>query len=338
MPQPGVRMSFERPFWVICALFFVPLAILVARRFKSILTLDTPLGPPGGIPFSPPANLGALMKLLGGLELAGALLFFIAAAGPRFTFTETLWLSRGADLIFVLDISPSMAGLDMEGRSRFDLARELVRDFAAQRPGDAVGLAAVGSDAALLLPPTVDREALLARLENLRIGELGEGTALGLGIATAALHRRDSSAPRRVLTLITDGENNAGAIHPETAAALLPGRGVSFWIMGVGSAGEVAIDYVDPLTRRRRTGTFESRFNPESLRAIARAGEGTYIAAPQAEALGAAFARLDEEELVIRRPGFRARTQPFHLPVLLAALGASLSAGIIRRFILGALW
>jgi Ca-activated chloride channel family protein len=231
-----------------------------------------------------------------------------------------------------------MAGLDMEGRSRFDLARDLVRDFADKRPSDAVGLAAVGSDAALLLPPTVDREALLARLENLRIGELGEGTALGMGIATAALHLRDSSAPRRVLTLITDGENNAGAIHPGTAAALLPGLGVSFWIMGVGSGGEVAIDYVDPLTRRRRTGTFESRFNAESLRAVARAGEGTYLAAPQAEAFSAAFARLDEEELVIRRSGLRAQTRPFHVPVLLAALGASLLVRIVRRFILGALW
>jgi Ca-activated chloride channel family protein len=241
-----------------------------------------------------------------------------------------------------------MAGQDMNGRSRFDTARDLVRDFASERPSDAIGLVAVGNDASLLVPPTVDRDALFSRLDGLRIGELGDGTALGMGLGIAALHIRNSTAPRRAVALITDGENNAGAIHPETAAAALQnaqtstgdpasyGGPVSLWVIGVGGGGEVPIDYVDPVTRIRRTGTFDSRFNAESLRAIAQSGGGQYIAAPSAEAFSRAFSRIDEGELIIRRSGTINRTRSFQVPLIAAALVLICAARFLRRYILGA--
>jgi Ca-activated chloride channel family protein len=155
-----------------------------------------------------------LVKIIRFLDLTGVFALFIAAAGPIFISTELVWLNRGADMLFVVDVSPSMAGIDMNGRSRFDVARDLVREFAEARPSDAIGLVAVGNDASLLVPPTVDRGALFSRLDSLRLGELGDGTALGMGLGIAALHIRNSAAPRRAVALITDGENNAGAIHP----------------------------------------------------------------------------------------------------------------------------
>jgi Ca-activated chloride channel family protein len=310
---------------------------LVSRYFKPLFTLEIPLGPPGGIPFKSPVNLDFFIRLLRILELAGVLLLFIAAAGPRFVHTEAVWLSRGADILFVVDISPSMAGMDMNGRSRFDVARELVRDFALRRPSDAIGLAAVGEDAALLLPLTTDRESLLARLDTLAVGELGDGTALGLGLATAGLHMGRPGAPRRAVVLITDGENNAGSVHPETAAAMLAKMDVSLWVIGVGSRGEIPVNYVDPLTRVRRTGTFESRFNPESLERIALSGEGTWIYAPQVEAFSSAFSRLDQGEMTIRRSGVSRRTDPFHGIFIAGGLFLILGVRLIRRLALGAL-
>jgi Ca-activated chloride channel family protein len=276
------------------------------------------------------------MRVLRFLEYGGVFLLAAGAAGPVSKTTETFWLNQGADILFVLDTSPSMAGIDMDGKSRFDAARHLIRAFAESRPADAIGLTAVGSDAALLLPPTADREALFSRLETLGIAELGDGTALGMGIAVAALHLEKSAAPRRAVVLVTDGENNAGAVHPETAAALLPGRGISLWVIGIGSSGEVPIDYVDPVTRMRRTGAFESRFHPENLAALCRAGEGTYIPAPSAEALAAAFSRLSGEEMVVGRSGLFTRRKPCHVPVLISALALLMAARGIRTLFLGA--
>jgi Ca-activated chloride channel family protein len=171
------------------------------------------------------------------------------------------------------------------------------------------------------------------------MGELGDGTALGLGLAIAAQHlsRRGGSgrlSPSAVL--ITDGENNAGGINPETAAALFPGLGISLWIIGVGSRGEVPFTYVDPRTRIQQTGFFDSRFDAGALEGLARKGGGTWLAAPSAESFAAAFTALDEGEMTISRSGRMVRREPLYRPFAAAALILLVLARFIRRVILGA--
>jgi Ca-activated chloride channel family protein len=341
-----IMIGFEYPLFLLGFLILIPLIFFFTRRTRHAFVLLLPLGAPGGVPFNSSSKYGRVVKILFGAELAAAALLFLAAAGPERRINTTVWLGRGADILFVLDISPSMAGLDMgggsggdgrNGGSRFNTARNLVRDFAAKRPSDAVGLAALGSDAALLVPPTVDRRSLDERLEKLQLGELGDGTALGMGLAVAARHLQNSPASRRSVILITDGENNAGPINPETAAALLAEGGISLWVIGLGSGGEIPIDYVDPFTRMRRTGTFDSRFNDASLLALSRAGGGIYIAAPTADALASAFSRISREELTVSRSGTVIHRYPLRTPLIAAGLILCGLAEFIRRFILGAL-
>jgi Ca-activated chloride channel family protein len=107
-------------------------------------------------------------------------------------------------------------------------------------------------------------------------------------------------------------------------------------VIGLGSGGEIPIDYVDPATRMRRTGVFESRFDPESLKALCAAGEGTYIPAPSAESLAAAFDRINKEEMVLSRSGLFVRRKPCHTPFILAALGILVLVRLIRKYVLGA--
>jgi Ca-activated chloride channel family protein len=280
--------------------------------------------------------LAGIIKFLLALEYIGVFLLFIAASGPVIKISETVWLNRGADILFVLDVSPSMAAIDMDGSNRFNAARRLLKDFAGQRPSDGIGLVAVGDDAALLIPPTTDRDLLASRLENLRIGEMGNGTALGMGIAIAAYHLEKSKAPRRAVVLISDGENNAGAIQPETAAAMLKEINASLWVIGVGSGGEVPIDYVDPYTRMRRSGLIDSHYDRDALTRIAASGGGTWIQAPSADAFAAAFARIDDQELLVRRSSAVTRKHPFHRPFILTALALVAASRFIRRFFLGA--
>jgi Ca-activated chloride channel homolog len=329
-------MTLERPLLLIAALIIFPLAIALAKKLGSPFTASVPLGPPGGTPFKAPYNLTGIIKTLYALEYCGIFLLFIGAAGPVMKISETVWLNRGADILFVLDISPSMAAIDMDGSNRFNAARRLLMDFADRRPSDGIGLVTVGDDAALLIPPTTDRALLAERLENLRIGEMGNGTALGMGIAVAAYHLEKSKAPRRAVVLISDGENNAGAIHPETAAAMLKEVNASLWVIGVGSGGEVPIDYVDPYTRMRRTGLIDSFYDRDALARIAASGGGTWIQAPSADAFAAAFARVDDQELLVRRSSAVTRKRPFHQPFILTALVLVAASRFVRRFFLGA--
>ena len=328
-----MSFSFDNPFLAVAAFILIPLAAFVLSRLKNPFTASIPLGAPGGVPFKTP-QISGLVKLLKVLEVAGVFLLFFSAADPVIKTPETVWLNRGADIIFILDVSPSMAAIDMNGENRFNAACSLIREFAARRPSDSIGLVAVGGDAALLVPPTPDRETLYLRLESLRIGELGNDTALGMGLSTAAYHLEKSSAKRKAAVLITDGENNAGSVHPETAAGMLRDMDVSFWVIAVGSAGEVPIDYIDPYTRIRRTGTFDSRFDAESLRRLSITGGGTYVAAPSSQAFAAAFTQFDDSEITIQIPRIINRRRSLSLFLLILACAALFAVRLTRRVFL----
>jgi Ca-activated chloride channel family protein len=327
-------VSFDLPLIAAAAFILIPLGAFVLARLQNPFVATVPLGAPGGTHFKT-SQMSGVVKLLKIMGFAGITLLFLSAAGPAVKKSETVWLNRGADIIFILDVSPSMAALDMDGKNRYNLARSLLADFANRRPSDTIGLVAVGEEASLLVPPTSDREALSLRLDRLRIGELGDGTALGMGIAVAAYHLEKSNAKRKAAVLITDGENNAGWIHPETAAEMLYDIGASFWVIAVGTAGEVPIDYIDPYTRIRRSGTFDSRFDMESLRHLSAAAKGTFIFAPTTEAFTAAFAQLDNSEMTVQRARvvnrLRSSFLQFFIPaVLLLAAGRFVRRGLMR--------
>ena len=331
-----MSLSFDSPLLAVSAVIIIPLAALILSRLKNPFVALIPLGAPGGVPFNS-SQIGGIVKFLRAMELTGILLLFLSASGPSIKSSETVWLNRGADIIFILDSSPSMAALDMDGNNRFNTGRKLLVEFAHRRPSDNIGLVAVGEDAVLLLPPASDRETLSFRLDQLRIGELGDGTALGMGLAVAAFHLEKSNAKRKVAVLITDGENNAGAIHPETAASMLREIGVSFWVIAVGSTGEVPIDYLDPYTKIRRTGIFDSRYDTESLRRLSAAGGGTFIAAPSVDSFAAAFSKLDDSEITVQRSRVINRLRSCSLQFLIPAILLLAAVRFIRRNVLGAM-
>lgn len=330
-------LSLERPLVLILGVAAVGGVSLFLRSRKYAAAVPVSLGPPGSEPFKPPIGVGAIVTVMRVAEFIGILSLFVAASGPISVTDQVVWLARGGDILFVLDCSPSMSGRDMDGRSRFETAKQLIRGFVEERGADAVGLIAVGGDAALLIPPTVDRRAFNARLDSLSIAELGDGTALGSGLSIAALHLRSSRAPRRAAVLITDGENNAGEIHPATAAAALKAVGVSLWIIGVGSSGQVAIDYIDPETGKRRVGMLDSRFDGNFLRSIASAGGGSYLNAPTASALSDAFASFSASSAFPVASRTEPRIEPLYLPFVVVGLALVSISRILRRQMLGGL-
>jgi len=330
------NIDFDRPVFAVIAVL-LPFIILFCRRFfRSAFSLFISLGPPDGESFKAPARTGIFLKLVNFAEIAGVFLLAFALSGPVVITNNPVYLDRGTDLLFILDCSPSMAGLDIDGRSRFEAAQKMISDFSTTHPADAIGLVGVGSDAALLVPPTTDRNTLIKRLYSLKVGELGDGTSLGTGISVAAFHLNNSYAPRKAAVLITDGENNAGAINPETAAELLARESVNFYVIAVGTNGQVPIDYIDPFTNIRRTGTFDSRFETAALNLLAESGNGTFIPAPSAAAFADAFSRINKSELTVTRTGIRGKRVPIHNFLLVLGIALMAGAFFIKKFVLKA--
>lgn len=307
-------LAFDRP-WALALLALVPVLAALRRFLRSswgsiAFPIDGagPLAAPGATPLAAPsAPPGATPFVARSLRAARGLALWLglaatalAAAGPAIVDRRTLYLSRGNEVVFVLDVSPSMAASDF-APTRLDAAKAIIGDFLAKRRNETVGLVAFGGEAALACPPTMDYAALAARLAAQEPGSFGEGTAIGAGIAVAVAHVARSGAPEKHIVLLTDGENNAGSIDPEAAAQAAARYSIYLSVIGIGSRGDVPLVYVDPATGAARKGTYRSDFDRAPLESLARTGGGLYYAAEDADSLVAAFESLSERSASLAR-------------------------------------
>lgn len=315
-----------------------PLSLWLGERLaRSGRGLRLPLAVPGGERFDGAPLVWRLARGLGllltGLGLAA---LGLAAAGPFQTSRVPLYTERGNAIMIVLDLSPSMAAADFSP-TRLGAAKAIVKEFLATRRNESVGIVVFGAEASLVAPPTLDHAALASRLDGLEAGSLGEGTALGPGIAVAAASVLRASGPERHLILLSDGEANAGAIAPATAAAAASRAGIRVAVVGVGSRGDAPIEYLDPATGERRTGTYRSSFDAAVLEGIARAGGGEYYAASDAVALERAFDSLGARSATGGAARSVVRGESLAAPLLLLALAALALARLLDLAAGGAL-
>jgi Ca-activated chloride channel family protein len=296
-----------------------------------------------------PSDAGLLWRLAYAVSLlAGAfawLCIAVAAAGPALVVERELSSYSDFDLIVTLDVSPSMAAMDIEPNRlegaitilRTLLPRGAAEGGAGSLRGAALGLVGFGANAALLCPPTTDYERFDNALGLLKPGLLGDGTAVGQGLALALRHALAGAGGKKAVVLITDGEDNAGVIHPLDAAMLLKRSGVNLIVLGIGSKGDAPIEYLNPSTGERLTGSYRSSFDDASLIAIASEANGLYAAAPDAQSLQRALERVASVAGLESRPLPLLHAERRSLAVLCTALAmvALALAWAIRRFLLG---
>lgn len=281
--------SFDNPLAFLLVLALPGWFLLQARALRRGGSLRFPLDEADGRLFeSAPGLRRAAARAARGLGILAWLGLVVAAAGPQAVERRTVFPIRGDDVIFALDLSPSMGARDVDP-DRLTAAKSLLELFLREDRADAVGVVGFGREAALVCPPTTDYGALRTRLAGARPGMLGDGTALGLGLAQAVRHAaRAGGAADRVI-LVTDGENNAGSVSPEDACDLAARLGVRVTVIGVGSRGDVPLSYEDPRTGERLEGTYASGFDEAALRALAARAGGEYLSARDGPALERAF-------------------------------------------------
>lgn len=276
--------------------------------------------------------LAVVSRILG---ISGFLVTVIAFAEPIFYKQERVYTSRGTDIVFVIDVSPSMAAKDISQGNRLDAAKHCVRELVTSNPGATVGVVAMGEEASITIPPTIDMKVFLERLDSLKIGQLGNGTAIGTGLSTAVFHLTGSAAPKKCVVLVTDGENNAGAIHPETAAELARRNNITLYTLGIGTSGSVPIEYVDPVTGKNYTGYLNTTFDVESLRKIAQIGGGRFFEITSLNDFSLALSMIIKNQSVIQTYHSKTTSYDYYDSlILVAAIMLGLSWAI-RRICLG---
>ena len=277
-----IRLEYP---WVLVALVLLP--ALVVWRWRRPRTQPAALlwGSTRGLPpAGPVAWLLLGVRLLPWLALALAL---VALARPQEGVQQSEVDSRGVDIVLAIDISSSMSQRDMGGGTRIDLARGTAKDFVRGRPHDRIGIVGFAATAFTQCPLTLDHDTLYELLAALDIGLAEDGTAIGMGLATAVQRLRESRTPSKVVVLLTDGENNRGAIDPITAADMARAMGVKVHTVLVGSPSLESVDASGPSIGNQ---------DELALIQIAKTTGGRFFRAGDAATLGGIYAEIDRLE------------------------------------------
>ena len=234
-------------------------------------------------------------------RLLALICLILALARPQLGYAWEESLTEGIDVEIVLDISGSMGAEDFKPKDRLTVAKRVVREFVAGRPGDRIGLVVFSGGAMTRAPLTTDRAMLDTIIDNIQLNALPDGTAIGVALANAAARLKDSQAKSKVIVLVTDGINNAGEIDPISSAAVCKGLGIKVYAVGVGGADSlvpVPFPMRDPVTGR----TFHRRVlmnlpvDEKLLRTIAQRTGGQYFLATDPESLQQIFQEIDRLE------------------------------------------
>lgn len=298
-------LTFAHP-WLLLLLLALPL--LAWFRGKS--------GPAAALTFSSTSALRSLGKtsaaragkFLRSLFLLGFALLVIAMARPQMGKSLTQVEASGIDIMLVLDVSQSMLTKDFsvggDQATRLEAIREVTRQFIEGRPNDRIGIIAFAGHPYVISPMTLDHDWLLQNLERVRTGMVEDGTAIGLGIASAANRLKDKASKSRVIVLLTDGENNAGRIPPATAAEAVKALKIRFYAIGAGINGIAPAPVFNPRTGKPFTDMLGNimyqnqrvQFNETGLREVAKIAEGQFFRATDTKSLEQIFRDIDKME------------------------------------------
>ena len=308
-------MSFAYPWLLLLLVPFALLAIRVWRRPLPSIRI------PSLRPFAS-ANAGRTMAsrlplLVSTLAVA---ILIVALARPRYGNEKVLIRTEGIDIMLALDLSGSMQSLDVPEKintenelrqaigtgkikNRLEIAKDEVKRFIEKRPNDRIGLIGFAQLPYSLCPPTLDHAWLIANLDQLRPGIIGDKTGIAGPIAGAVKRLKDSNAKRRVLVLFTDGSNNVNAtITPLQAAKLAHDYDIVIYTVGIGSNRAFVL-------HRSFMGEqfmpIEGEFDDGLLKEIAKTSEGRYYKAADAEGMAKVMNAIDKlEKTTVEQPRY----------------------------------
>ena len=296
-------LTFAHP-WLLLLLLAIPLlAYLRGKR-----------GPAAALTFSSTETLRAIGKqsaaragkILRTLLLATLAIFVVAIARPQLGKSLTQVEASGIDIMLVLDVSGSMLTKDFtiggEEATRVDAIREVTRKFIQSRPNDRIGIIAFGGRPYVVSPMTLDHDWLLQNLDRIRIGLVEDGTAIGSAMASAANRLNDKHSKSRAMVLLTDGENNAGKIPPNTAAEAVKALKIHFYAIGAGTNGMAPVPVFTqqgPLTDMAGNILYQRgrvEFNEAGLKEVARIADGQFYRATDTKSLEQIYQDIDKIE------------------------------------------
>ncbi|MDD3905197.1 MAG: VWA domain-containing protein [Candidatus Omnitrophica bacterium] len=258
--------------------------------------------------------------------LRAAALFFIilAFARPQSVLEGTKTVSEGVDIVLALDTSTSMLAEDftLKGRrvNRFDVVRDVVKEFIQKRKDDRIGMVAFAARAYTVCPLTTDYGWLNENLDRVTVGMIEDGTAVGSALASSCNRLRTSKTKSKIIILLTDGVNNAGTISPVMAAEAAKALGIKVYTICVGRKGLSPYPFHDAYGRKVYQ-NIPIEIDEEVLKRIAGITGGKYYLASDAETLRKIYDDINKlEKSVIEHFGYKEYSELFYIFLIPAVI------------------
>ncbi|MCK0157484.1 VWA domain-containing protein [Cellulophaga sp. F20128] len=287
------NITFANPqfFWLLALL---PLAMLwyffKNKQETAVLKISNING------FTASSLLPKLKPLLFVLRLTALGVIITAMARPQTkdvsTKTKT---TKGIDIVMAIDVSSSMLARDLKP-DRLSALKKVAADFIKKRPNDRIGLVAYAGESYTKTPITSDKSIVLASLRDITYGQLTDGTAIGMGLATAVNRLKESTSKSKIIILLTDGVNNAGFIEPKTAADLAVEYNIKTYTIGIGTNGNALSPVSYNPDGSFRYGMQKVEIDEKLLEEIAEVSGGKYFRATDNEKLEAIYDEINKLE------------------------------------------
>ena len=243
------------------------------------------------------------------LNIIAICLLIIALARPQ---SSTNWeesTTEGIDIVLSMDISGSMLAEDLKP-NRLEASKNVAVDFISKRVNDRIGLVIFSGESFTQCPLTTDHNVLINLFKDVKSGMVEDGTAIGMGLATAVNRLKDSDAISKVIILLTDGVNNKGVVAPFTAAEIAKKFGIRVYTIGVGSEGYAPYPFQTPFGIQYQD--VEVQIDEETLQNIATVTDGKYFRATNNSKLKEIYKDIDKlEKSKIEITEFHKRSEEF---------------------------
>jgi Ca-activated chloride channel family protein len=240
----------------------------------------------------------------------------LALARPQSSLSWQNSTTEGIDIIIASDISGSMLAEDFHP-NRLEAGKNIAIDFIKNRPDDRIGLVIFSGESFTQCPLTIDHDVLINLYQDIKYGMINDGTAIGMGLATAVNRLKDSEAKSKVIILLTDGSNNMGSIPPVTAAEIAKQFGIRVYTVGIGTKGFAPYPVQTPFGVQYQRIAVD--VDEATLTKIANITGGKYFRATDNETLRKIYNQIDKlEKAKIDVTEYHKKTE-LYLPFAIAA-------------------
>ena len=289
----GIYLANPNYLWLIISLpLLIGWYLFNSKKAQPVLKISSLKG------FQQKTNfLGKLQPLLFILRLLSLGLIILAISRPQTmdvsTRTKT---NKGIDIVMAIDVSSSMLAQDLKP-NRLSSLKRVATSFIDDRMSDRIGLVIYAGESYTKTPITSDRAIVKNALREIRYeGLIEDGTAIGMGLATAVNRLKDSRAKSKVIILLTDGVNNSGFIDPKIASELAVEYEIKTYTIGLGSNGTARAPVGILPNGKFQYGMTKVEIDEELLKTIAKNTGGLYFRATDNKKLEEIYDEINKLE------------------------------------------